>query len=252
MICVDLEDGVDIRAKDLARRALLDFLATAEFDARRLSVRINDPTTDLGRQDLAAIADLGLPIDLLLIPKAADTAAVDLVFKLCGQVRNSMVLIETARGLSNVFELAAHERVSALCFGSADWSTEIGCTMEWDALLYARSRIVHAAVDGGSIPIDGGWLQLDDEEGLESDSQRLRSLGFQGRVALHPKQVPVILRSFSPDSESVEHARRVIEAAKHNREGAFTVNGLMVDEPMIRRARHILESVGTACSNTTK
>ena len=124
--------------------------------------------------------------------------------------------------------------------------------MEWDALLYARSRIVHAAVDGGSIPIDGGWLQLDDEEGLESDSQRLRSLGFQGRVALHPKQVPVILRSFSPDSESVEHARRVIEAAKHNREGAFTVNGLMVDEPTIRRARHILESVGTACSDTTK
>lgn len=249
LICVDLEDGVAIEAKDSARRALLAFLATAEFDANRLSVRINDPTTDLGCQDLAAIAELGQPLELLLIPKVVDTATVDLVFKLCPQIRKSVVLIETVKGLSNVFTLAAHKRVYAVGFGSADWSTEVGCAMQWDALLYARSRIVHAAIEGDSIPIDGGWLDLRDDEGLEQESRKLRSLGFQGRIALHPKQVPAILRSFSPDAATVEQAKKILEAAMHNRDGVFQVHGLIVDEPVIKRARRVLESIGIAHSD---
>ena len=249
LVCVDLEDGVAIESKDSARRALLAFLGTAAFDANRLSVRINDPTTELGIQDLAAIAKLGKPLELLLIPKIEETATVNLVFKLCPQIRSSVVLIETVKGLSNVFALAAHKRVYAVGFGSADWSTQVGCAMQWDALLYARSRIVHAAIEGDSIPIDGGWLDLSDDEGLEMDSRRLRSLGFRGRIALHPKQVPAILRSFSPDAATVEQARKVVEAATRNRDGVFQLDGLIVDEPVIRRARRVLESVGITFSD---
>ncbi len=252
LVCVDLEDGVDLREKNAARQSLLAFLAAADFDVNRLSVRVNDPTNDLGRQDLAAIAKLPQPLELLVIPKAADTGTIDLVFELCPQIRKSVVIVETVKGLSNVFAMAAHERVCAVCFGSADWSTEVDCAMEWDALLYARSRIVHAATEGGCAPIDGAWLQLDDEQGLELESQQLRKLGFQGRIALHPKQVAAILRSFSPDAKTIEKAKQVLEAVRQNRAGAFQFNGMMVDEPIIKRARRVLESVGISCSDATK
>lgn len=244
MICIDLEDGVAAGAKEAGRRALLAFMQSSAFDASRVSVRINDPATDLGRRDLAAIAESGRPLELLVLPKAVDTATVNLVFELCSVIRSVMVLIETARGLSNVFALTAHERVLAVGFGSADWSAEIGCAMQWDALLYARSRIVHAAIEGHCIPISGGWLQLHDERGLEVESRRLRDLGFQGQIALHPKQLATILRSFSPDREEIEQAKKVLQAADHTDEGAFQMDGLMVDEPMIKRARRVLDAAG--------
>lgn len=252
LVCVDLEDGVGASEKDSARRALLSFLSTADFDASRLSVRVNDPSTDLGRQDLTAIAELQQPLDLVLIPKAADTRTIEQVFELCPLIDRSMIIIETVNGLTNVFALAAHERVSAVCFGSADWSVEMDCSIEWDPLLYARSRILHAAIAGGCIPIDGAWLQLDDEQGLEAESLKLRKLGFQGRIALHPKQLAAIQRSFTPDAEAIEHAKQVLKAVSKNKAGAFQINGSMVDEPIIERARRVLQSVGISSSDATK
>tara|TARA_R110002096_G_scaffold20690_2_gene67937 strand:- start:34130 stop:34966 length:837 start_codon:yes stop_codon:yes gene_type:complete len=252
MVCVDLEDGVDLDSKDSARESLLAFLSSANFDADRLSVRVNNPVSDLGQQDLMAIAGLHQPVKRLLLPKVADTETIEAVSEVCPHVEESIVIIETSKGLSNVFALAAHQKVSAVCFGSADWSTEVGCSMEWDALLYARSRIIHAAAEGGSAPIDGAWLQLDDEEGLETESRQLRSLGFLGRIALHPRQITAILRSFTPDASTIEQAKQVLEASAQNSTGAFQINGLMVDEPIIRRARRVLESVGISCSDATK
>lgn len=252
MICIDLEDGVAADVKESARQSLLTFLAANHFDAHRFSVRINDPTTELGTQDLKAIARSGKRLELLLIPKAEKSATVDRVFEFYPELNKSMVLIETAKGLSNVFALAAHESVSAVGFGSADWSTEIGCSMNWDALLYARSRIVHAAVEGNSAPIDGAWLHLNDKKGLEKESQRLRDLGFQGKIALHPNQISTILQSFSPDAKTIEQAKRILGVAMENPDGAFQVDGLIVDEPMIRRARHVLESVGISYSDEVK
>ncbi len=252
LVCVDLEDGVGASEKDSSRQSLISLLSAGNLDLARLSVRVNDPATELGRKDLQAIADLQQSLELVLIPKAADASTVEQVFEQCPNIQKSMVIIETAKGLSNVFALAAHELVSAVCFGSADWSTEMDCTMEWDALLYARSRIIHAAAEGGSTPIDGAWLQLDDEEGLETESRQLRSLGFKGRIALHPKQIAAILRSFTPNAKTIAQAKEVLDAVTQNKAGAFQVNGLMVDEPVIKRARRVLESVGISHSDVTK
>lgn len=244
LVCVDLEDAILADDKVSARQTLLAFLKTASYDRRRLSVRINDPRTELGCQDLADIAASGLTVETLVIPKATESIDLDRVIDMSPATKQLIVLVETAQGLSNVFMLAAHARVLAIAFGSADWSTEIGCSMEWEPLLYARSKIVHAAVAGGAIPLDGAWLDLDDQDGLEAESRRLHNLGFQGRIALHPKQVPLVLRSFSADEESIKHARKVLEAANNSRAGAFQIDGKIIDEPMIKRARQLLDSMG--------
>ncbi len=230
LVCIDLEDGTADSAKESARDSLVRFLSTGNYAGERLSVRINDPTSELGEQDIQAINATGKALALMLIPKTEELSTIETMTKRCPSVRSLMVLIETAKGLSNVFELAAHDNVSAVGFGSADWSTQIGCAMEWDPLLYPRSIIVHAAVQGGARPIDGAWLDLDDEDGFVSDCHRLRALGFKGRIALHPKQVGSIEYIFSPADDEIERAKQIIAAAARYKDGAFQLDGLIIDD----------------------
>lgn len=241
-VCIDLEDGVALRDKQGGRAAVVEFLCTTGIDLQRVIVRINDPSTELGRDDIAAIAHIRQFVGGISLPKVESPDIVNDVFDTCPHIDSVIALVETTRGLSNVFAIANHPQVSAIAFGSADYSTEIGCEMSWDALLYARSRIVHAAVQGNAIPLDGAWLDLNDIAGLEDDSRRLSGLGFRGRIALHPNQVEPILRAFSISKEAIEYARRIISVVESGRKGAFSLDGKMIDEPIIRRARMTLAS----------
>ena len=244
LVCVDLEDAILTKEKASARYTLLTFLRTAAYDRRRLSVRINDPRTVLGQEDVAAIADSRVPVETLVVPKATTRDTLDEAVALLPKTERLVVLVETAEGLSNAFDLAQHSHVHAMVFGSADWSTEIGCRMAWEPLLYARSRIIHAAVEAGVVPMDGAWLDLNDLSGLEEESRRLSELGFRGRIALHPRQVPVILKSFSEDDASIQYAIQLLDAADRARAGTFQMNGQIVDEPMLKQARQLLQSLG--------
>jgi citrate lyase beta subunit len=276
-VCLDLEDGVAPDAKAGARAAVLELLAgrgnggsgrgaSPEGDPsggaspggveRRVPpappeivVRINDPRTEVGREDVEALRRTHPP-DAVMVPKVDGPGVLaDLVRTFAGRAGPPALLplIETARGLHRVEALVgAGLPLGALVFGGMDLSAELGARFEWEPLLYARSRVVHAAALAGVGAIDVPWAPLDEPEGLEAETRRVARLGFTGKLAIHPAQVPVIHRGLAPDADELATARRVIEAAAGAGGGVVVVDGRMVDRPIVLGAERILARAGEA------
>jgi len=155
--------------------------------------------------------------------------------------------VETARGLHRVESLAlAGLPLAGLVFGGMDLAAELGTRFEWEPLLFARSRIVHAAALAGVGAIDVPWAPLDDPEGLTSETTRAARMGFQGKLAIHPAQVPVIHAALAPAPAEIESARRILRAAAASAEGVQVVDGRMVDRPLVLGAERVLARAGEA------
>jgi len=251
LVCADLEDAVTAAAKDDARAAVLDLLRGANSaDRGRIAVRINHPSSAHGMRDLEALVALGSdPQDpdflphVVVVPKAAGEGELDAVRKrlsTAGAAPRLIPIVETAVGLASVERLATVDGVAALLFGGLDLSRELGCELDWEPLLYARSRCVLAARLAGIGLLDTPFFDLDDREGLESEARAARKLGFTGKAAIHPAQVPVIDEVFTPTGEEIAAARRLIEAYEGSSRGAFALDGMMVDRPVIEAARSVL------------
>lgn len=235
-IIIDLEDAVAPAAKDAARSGLKQALAEIAA-ALPVFLRINGLSTPWHAEDLRVVASL--PVAGLVLPKAEDAA--DLV-ALRSRIPQSMALIalvETARGLSAVEDLAvAADRIA---FGSVDFAADIGCAHERAPLLLARSRIVLAArLAGGPAPVDGVTLAIRDEEDTEEDARYAAALGFGGKLLIHPAQVAPARRGFLPRAEEVAWAERIVGAAADG--AARAVDGIMLDAPVLARARQILRA----------
>lgn len=242
-VCMDLEDAVEPEAKDDARANAVELVSTEPGGPARSIVRVNHPDTPEGEEDLRALA--ALPADRpleVMVPKVSGPADLDAVRERLGRGRRQLSLvavIETARGLHHVEEIATVPDLSCLVFGGVDLSAELGASLEWDALLYARSRVVHAAALGGVGAVDVPFLDTSDGEGLLAETTAVRALGFRGKAAIHPGQVATILGVFWPTPAQIERARRVVEAAE-SRAGAFLLDGAMVDRPIIEAARRVV------------
>ena len=130
--------------------------------------------------------------------------------------------------------------MTALLFGAYDLSVEVGCSLEWEALLYARSRVVHAAALGNAGALDVPLLDAGDAAALERDARAARQLGFVGKAAIHPRQIPVLHTVFSPDPAEIEQARAIVEAFARAGVGAFLQDGKVIDRPVVEAARQIL------------
>jgi (S)-citramalyl-CoA lyase len=243
LICVDLEDAVGPEDKDAARSAVTGLLG-ALGDGPRLAVRINHPQTPEGRADLTALASAEASIGPLcvMVPKvdaATDLSPVLHVRATSGSPLALIPVIETARGLASVEEIAPAEGVSALLFGALDLSTELRCALEWEALLHARSRCVHAARLAGVDVYDAPFFDVRDDDGLREEAVRARRLGFDGKAAIHPGQVEAIHAAFAPDGEAIERARRIVDASERAGGGVVLVDGVMIDRPAVEAARRI-------------
>jgi (S)-citramalyl-CoA lyase len=112
--------------------------------------------------------------------------------------------------------------------------------MDFTSILYARSRVVHAAASCGLDAIDVPWLDLEDEAGLAEECRRVRDLGFTGKAAIHPKQLAPINRAFTPDADRIAHARNVIAAFEGSQGGLVVVDGKLIEMPVVRSARRTL------------
>jgi len=123
-------------------------------------------------------------------------------------------------------------------------AAELGARFAWEPLLYARSRVVHAAALGGVGAVDVPWADLQDTAGLEEEARRGAALGFTGKLAIHPAQVPWIHRGIEPDAEERARAERVIRAALRSRDGVQVVDGRMVDKPIVDAAKRVLARAG--------
>jgi citrate lyase beta subunit len=246
MVCLDLEDAVAPSAKDEARRHALDALANETIDAARVVFRLNDGNTDVGQQDVQSLCDLGRTPAALILPKVRKPEEIRRAQAvLAGRQLGPrfIALMETAEGLERAAEIALATN-GALLFGGADLSAELGCALDWEPLLYARSRVVHAAATAGIVAIDMPLLIVGDADRLEHECVRARALGFIGKAAIHPTQIAAINTSFTPSSSEIERARAVVSAAEASNGGVTVVNGRMIDAAIVRAARHTLSLAG--------
>ena len=244
-VCLDLEDGVGLSAKDEARAAALALFAERAPTRAEVSLRINDPKNDLGQRDLEALLRADLRPDALMLPKVSgpdDIRAVDAILGAAGSTFPLIVQIETAQGVAAAIEIGtASTNVSALFFGAIDLSADIGCAVEWDALVYARSRVVLAAAVAGVTALDSPFMDVPALDALREESRRTRRLGFVGKAAIHPTQVSVIQEAFSPTAEEIAWARKVVAAYEGNAGGVLLVEGQLIERPVVRAAQRTLQ-----------
>ena len=249
-VVFDLEDAVDAARKDEARRLVAEFLGASTSTRAMRLVRVNAlgapraTGSDWLTEDLAMIA--AIPnVDGIVVPKAAEAAGVERVSESCGR-RPVFPLLETAKGILHAEAVAsAKATIPALLFGAEDLTAEIGVprTIDGEELLYARSRVVLAATAAGADAIDAVFTAIGDDAGLRRDAERARALGFRGKMAIHPGQIPIIHAAFSPSADEIEQARRIIDAFDHAQargEGVIRLDDAMVDAPVVARAREVL------------
>ena len=249
-VCIDLEDAVAAERKAEGRAALEAFLATEQdgraFDGGRgagappLVVRINEAGSEEGVLDVEALAR---PIAAVMLPKVRDAVAVRRAARLLGDAAASVLpMVETARGLENAVEIGgADPKVAGLVFGGFDLCLETGAEPCWESLLYARSRVVHAAAASGIAALDMPSRDVrGDLAELREETVRARRLGFSGKVTVHPAQVPVVHEVFSASEPEAERAQRIVEAAREARGGPVLVDGKMVDAPIVESAKRTL------------
>jgi len=188
----------------------------------------------------------------VLLPKIETVGAVELVARVFARHAPSgvapplLLLLETPRAILRAGEIAAADApVAALLFGAEDLTASLAVerTTEGEELSFARGQIALAAAAAGAEAIDAVFTDLNDAEGLRRDCQRARAVGFRGKMAIHPKQVGVINEAFTPSAADVDRARRVIdvyEAARASGEGVTTMDGRMVELPVVERARRTI------------
>lgn len=247
-VVLDLEDGVGPGDKAAARAALGDLaggrLASC---AGRIAVRINALATPEGIRDMAALLDWPCWPAMIVVPKVEAAAEVRQVAALVSAHSPAPALlltIETARGIAAAQEVAGAAPPGAvLGYGSADHMAETGGTMCAASLAFGRGQIVNAAAACGLRAVDGVWLDFRDRAGLEAEARLVRSMGFAGKIGIHPDQVPPINAVFSPTPEELAQARALLEAEAAAGGGAFAVNGRMVDAPVLARARRTVEAM---------
>lgn len=243
---VDLEDSVPAAVKSQARLDAAAFFTAPTAANCVLGVRISSPTTRDGLLDLAAIADYPVRPDVVLIPKAESARDFEIAsgaLDAPGYKPYLYALIETPRAIQKLPSIVRAERIAGVVFGTADYATALGCSMSWDATLHARSAMVTSAAAAGIRAIDSPYFDLDDLDGLRDEAERAKGLGFAGKCAVHPRQLPVVTDVFTPTDEEVGAARAIVAAAEEAGGRIVRVDGQMVGPPMVKAARALLARV---------
>ena len=246
LVLVDLEDAVAIGSKELAREQARRAIPRLKEEGARVGVRINSHTDHLSA-DLEALA--GLDIDTVVVPKA-DLRLIEAVAD-SGALTGTDItaLVESGQGLLDAPAMAAHDRVVRLMAGEADLGADLGMSVPADhpAWLASRSMLVWASAAGGiEGPIGPVYTNLDMStlEELRRSTRELADMGFAGRSAIHPAHVGIINEAFTPTSEELESARRMVEAYDAaialGRGIIVDHNGRMIDEAVVRRSRQVV------------
>jgi citrate lyase beta subunit len=243
MVTVDLEDAVIPAQKDQARALTMPLFDGAPEAIERV-VRINALRTPFGLKDLLAIVEHPSPPDGIMLPKVESADEVRIAAALLGRAARPIalhVIIESNPGLEQAHAIAgASPAIRSLLFGAIDMAAELGSAIDFTSMLYARSRVVHAAASHGLDVIDVPWLDLEDEAGLLEECRRVQALGFTGKAAIHPKQLPAINGVFTPGPERIAQAQRVIAAFEAAPDGLALLDGKLIEIPVVRIARRTL------------
>ena len=244
IVCVDIEDAVPLARKNEARALTFPLFGEVGPSHVETMVRINPLSTPEGLKDILALRDCTAPPKALMLAKPGSAVEIRLYDELlqgsCAGIRFH-VIIESTDGLANVMDIAnASTRIDSLLFGAVDMSADLRAEKTWEALLYARSRVVHAAARCGLDLLDVPWLNLDDQDGLKIEAEMSSALGFTGKASIHPKQIPVINDVFSPSPDLVARARKILTEFEQDTTGLVVVDGELIERPVVRSMLRVL------------
>lgn len=258
-IVMDMEDAVALSEKDAARIMISKFLRRGDFGSVEVTVRINGADTEFWKKDLEAVVPCKR-LDGIRLPKADSPQVIKDVDEELSRLEDKygiaqghiklFCILETAYGIWHAYDVAtASRRVTAILPGGEDLVADLKTsrTPEGTELEWSRRMIVIAARAAGVDAIDLMFPRVTDAEGLRRDAQFSKDLGFDGKSVIHPNQIPVIHEIFTPSEKEIEKAQRIIAAAEDARArglGTVSVDGRMVDVPVVKRARYILVKAG--------
>lgn len=252
-ICMDMEDGVAVSRKAEARVTIAKALRELDFGASEKLARVNSIGSGWERNDIDAV--LPFRPDGIVIPKVESREQVEWGSRLIeaaelkyGWTLNSirmLVGVETALGILNLKEIAAHPRLDGIIFGGEDYAASVGArrTREAVELLYARQAVVAACAAFGLQAIDIVYIDFKDAEGLRLEAEQGAGFGFSGKQIIHPNQVGVTQAAFTPSERMIEEARRIVEtfeASQKEGKGAYALDGKMIDMPLLKNAQKTL------------
>lgn len=254
-IILDLEDAVSLGEKDAARILIKGALETFDYGTTEVVIRINPFSTPYALEDIDVMGRL--KPHAILLPKAipSDMKKLDEMLtkieKEEGFPHESIrihALVETTFGVETVFEtIQVSSRVDSVCLGGEDLAVDLGIqrTKDSEELFYARTKIINACKALKIDAIDTPFTDTNDEEGLIADTVHAKKLGFSGKLSINPRQIDTIHKVYAPTSEEISWANRVIYAKKEADEaglGVFSLDGKMIDLPIINRAINTLNT----------
>ena len=245
IVCVELEDGIAPKDKAQARaHALKLFEVPQADDGVERIVRINSMRERFGIEDVNAILATDTPPPALMMPKIRtpdEVVMLDQLLSEAGHETRLHVIIETNAGLEAAYDIAhCSDRIDAMFFGGVDMAAELRCQNAWEPLLYARSKVVHAAASAGLDVIDVPYLDLDDPEGMRVAAEQARGLGFAGKGSVHPKQIPALNEVFTPSTDQIARARRIIAEFEAADTGLVVIDGKLIEKPVLRDMHRIV------------
>ena len=253
-IMFDLEDSVAVTEKDAARFLVYNALTHLKYGSKELVVRINDLGSGLGVADLEAI--VRAQPDVIRLPKtecARDVIdcerEIERIERAAGIPvgrTGMMAAIESARGVLNAYEIAtASKRLIGIALGAEDYVTDLKTTRsDGTELFFARNMILNAARAAGIDALDTVYSDVNNEEGFIAEATLIKKLGFNGKSVINPRQIPPLHRVFLPSEKELNKARAIMEAieeANARGSGVASLNGKMIDKPVVLRAQYLLE-----------
>jgi len=242
-IIFDLEDAVAPDAKAGARATLVAALREGGYGKRIKIVRINALTTAWGLEDARALREAGA--DAMLLPKVNAASDVDNLVDVIGSGLPIWTMMETPVSVFNAREIAAHAQVAGLVAGTNDLTKDLGCRVRTDRLplMAALQMIVMAARAARIVAIDGVYNRFRDGDGLKTECEQGRDLGFDGKTLIHPSQIEIANTAFAPTNSEIDLAERLIAAYEESRasgQGIAVVDGQIVENLHVVAAQRVL------------
>ena len=239
IVCIELEDGIAIKDKDIARRNTINALKTLDVKSDvELVVRINCQRTKFGLLDLEAFVSSEIKIKAIMLPKVKTPDEIKFIDDLltdCNLDTDLHVIMETNEALQNIYEIAhASKRTVALYFGGVDMAAELRVDNKWENLLYARSKLVHAGASAGIDVIDVPYLDLENMHGMKKEAELVKNLGFTGKGSIHPKQIKILNEVFTPPQDEIVKAKKILEQFNNSNTGLVVIDGKLIEKPVLR------------------